>query len=92
MRVKHSKFKDCELIVKVETDGKMLVLVKDPYPSYNDVKPDFYTYWGNAGESIQNYGRTLLRTKSGRKISQSRAVKILHKMIAASKQLTFSKL
>jgi hypothetical protein len=92
MRVKHSKFKDCELIVKVETDGKTLVLVKDPYPSYNDVKPDFYTYWGNTGEDIRTAGRTLLRTPSGRKVSQSRATKILHNMIAASKQLTFSKL
>lgn len=92
MRVKHSKFKDCELVVKVETGDKTLVLVKDPYPSYNDVKPDFYTYWGNVGEPIQSYGRTLLRTRSGRKVSQSRAVKILHEMVKASKQLTFSKL
>lgn len=43
MRVKHSKFKDCELIVSVETDGKSFTLVKDPYPEY-DVKPDFYIY------------------------------------------------
>ena len=91
MRVKHSKFKDCEFIVNVDTDGKSFTLVKDPYPEY-DVKPDYYIYWGNTGEDIRTSGRTLLRTPSGRKVSQSRATKILHNMIAASKHLTFSKL
>jgi hypothetical protein len=92
MRVKHSKFKDCEFVVKVETNDKTLALVKDPYPSYNDIKPDYYVYWMNTGEELKNSGRTLLRTPSGRKVSQSRAVKILHNMVVASKQLTFSKL
>lgn len=91
MRVKHSKFKDCELVVSVDTDGKSFTLVKDPYPEY-EVKPDFYIYWRNTGEDIRTSGRTLLRTKSGRKVTQSRATKILHEMIAASKQLTFSKI
>ena len=91
MRVKHSKFKDCELVVSVDTDGKSFTLVKDPYPEY-DVKPDFYIYWRNTGEDILTSGRTLLRTKSGRKVTQSRATKLLHEMIAASKQLTFSKI
>lgn len=91
MRVKHSKFKDCELVVSIDTDGKSFTLVKDPYPEY-DVKPDFYVYWRNTEEDIRTAGRTLLRTKSGRKVTQSRATKILHEMVAASKQLTFSKL
>lgn len=91
MRVKHSKFKDCELVVSVDTDGKSFTLIKDPYPEY-EVKPDFYIYWRNTGEDIRTSGRTLLRTKSGRKVTQSRATKILHEMIAASKQLTFSKI
>lgn len=91
MRVKHSKFRDCELIVSIDTDGKSFTLVKDPYPKY-EVKPDFYIYWRNADEDILFSGRTLVRTKSGRKVTQSRAVKILHEMVAASKQLTFSKL
>jgi len=91
MRVKHSKFKDCELVVSVDTDGKSFTLVKDPYPEY-DVKPDYYIYWRNTGENILTSGRTLLRTKSGRKVTQSRATKLLHEMIGASKQLTFSKL
>jgi hypothetical protein len=91
MRVKHSKFKDCELVVSIDTDGKSFTLVKDPYPEY-DVKPDFYVYWRNTEEDIKTAGRTLLRTKSGRKVTQSRATKILHEMVAASKQLTFSKL
>ena len=90
MRVKHSKFKDCEFIVSVDIDGKSFTLVKDPYPAY-DVKPDYYIYWRNIGEDILTAGRTLLRTPSGRKVSQSRATKILHNMIAASKHLTFSK-
>ncbi len=91
MRVKHSKFKDCEIIVSVETDGKSFTLVKDPYPEY-DVKPDYYIYWSNVGEDIKTSGRTLIRTTSGRKVSQSRATKILHDMVKASKYLTFSKL
>lgn len=91
MRVKHSKFKDCEFIFSLESDGKSFTLVKDPYPEY-DVKPDFYVYWSNMGEDIRTSGRTLLRTPSGRKVSQSRATKILHQMVTASKQLTFSKL
>lgn len=92
MRVKHSKFKDCERVVKVEICNKTLVLVRDPYPSYTDVKPDYYVYWMNSGDNIENSGRTLLRTPSGRKISQSRAFKIMNQMINASKQLTFIKI
>lgn len=91
MRVKHSKFKDCELVVDVETNGKSFTLVKDPYPEYN-VKPDYYVYWRNTGEDITTSGRTLLRTPSGRKVSQNRAVKILNNMIAAAQYLKFSKL
>lgn len=90
MRVKHSKFRDCELVVELQTNDKCLTLVKDPYPEYN-VKPDYYVYWRNIGEDISNAGRTLLRTKSGRKVSQITAVKILHKMFIASKYLKFSK-
>ena len=91
MKVKHSKFKDCEFVVNVDVNNKSFTLVKDPYPSYN-VKPDYYIYWRNIGEDIRTAGRTLLRTPSGRKVSQSKAIKILHNMTAASKQLTFSKL
>jgi hypothetical protein len=90
MRVKHSKFRDCELVVDVETNDKCLTLVKDPYPDYN-VKPDYYVYWRNTGEDIATSGRTLLRTPSGRKVTQNRAVKILHKMVTESKYLKFSK-
>jgi hypothetical protein len=92
MRVKHSKFKDCELVVKVETCDKTMVLVRDSYPLYTRIKPDYYVYWMNVGEELKNSGRTLLRTPSGRKVSQSRAIKILHNIVIASKQLTFSKL
>ena len=91
MRVKHSKSKDCELVLSVETGGKSFTLVKDPYLHYN-VKPDYYVYWRNSEEDIRTSGRTLLRTPSGRKVSQSRAIKILHEMIAASKYLKFDKL
>lgn len=91
MRVKHSKFRDCEFLFNLESDGKSFTLVKDPYHEYK-VKPDYYVYWCNIGEDLKTAGRTLLRTPSGRKVSQSRATQILHKMVAASKQLTFSKL
>lgn len=91
MRVKHSKFRDCELVVSVEINDKSFTLVKDPYHKYK-IKPDYFIYWRNTGEDILTSGRTILRTPSGRKVSQNRAIKILHEMVKASKHLTFTKL
>jgi hypothetical protein len=92
MRVKHSKFKDCEFVVKIEISDKMLILVRDIYLDYGTIKPDYYVYWGNLYSDIKETGRILLRTPSGRKVSLRRAIQILHQMKEAATQLTFSKI
>lgn len=53
-----------------------------------DRKATYYILWGNDAD-LQKRGCTELRTPSGRKITQSSAIKQLHQFIKAGKHLKF---
>ena len=91
IKVRHTKYRDCELVAKANVDKNTLLLVKDPNPGYR-LKPTYFVYWSNAESNVEEAGREELRTPSGRKISESSAIKKFLEMVEASKYLTFGSL
>ena len=91
IKVRHTKYRDCELVAKANVDKNTLLLVKDPNPGYR-LKPTYFVYWSNAESNVEQAGREELRTPSGRKISQKTAIRKFLEMVEASKYLTFSSL
>ena len=51
-------------------------------------KPTYFVLWGNDAD-LRKRGCTELRTLTGRKITQSSAIKHLHQFIKAGKRLKF---
>ena len=76
------KYNDCKFLAQATADGKRMILVQDLQTK------KYYSYWG---ESEAN-SRVELTTPSGRKISESSAIRKFLQMVEASKYLTFSRL
>lgn len=91
IRVKHKKYRDCQLLSKANVSEKLLLLVKDPNPGYR-LKPTYFVYWSNAESDVEQAGREEIRTPTGRKVSQKTAIRKFLEMVEASKYLQFSSL
>jgi len=76
------KYNDCKFLAQHTVDGKKVILVQDLQTK------KYYVYWGHT----EHNSRTELTTPSGRKISESSAVKKFLQAVEATKYLKFSKL
>jgi hypothetical protein len=76
------KYNDCKFLAQHTVDGKKVILVQDLQTK------KYYCYWGHT----EHDSRTELTTPSGRKISESSAVKKFLEVVEASKYLKFDKL
>ena len=73
-------YRDCKFITQAKVGEKVTVLVED------EDTGRFYAYWG-LGEYKT---RVEILTPSGRKVSQTTAMKKFLEMVEAAKYLTFS--
>ena len=76
------KYNDCKFLAQSTVEDKKIILVQDLQTK------KYFTYWGNT----EYPSRTEITTPSGRKISESSAIKKFLEMVEASKYLKFNKL
>lgn len=76
------KYNDCKFLAQATIEGKRIILVQDLQTK------KYYSYWGHTDHT----SRTELTTPSGRRISESSAIKKFLQMVEASKYLKFEKL
>ena len=76
------KYNDCRFLAQAKVGDNKIVLVQDTKTK------KYFSYWG----ASQEQSRIEHTTPSGRKISESSAIKKFLHMVEASKYLTFSNL
>jgi hypothetical protein len=81
-RNKMKKYNDCKFLAQSTVEDKKIILVQDLQTK------KYFIYWGNT----EHPSRTEITTPSGRKISESSAIKKFLEMVEASKYLKFDKL
>ena len=81
-RNKMKQYNDCKFLTQATVEDKRIILVQDLQTK------KYYSYWGHT----EHPSRTEITTPSGRKISESSAIKKFLQIVEASKYLTFSEL
>ena len=76
------KYNDCRFLAQAKVGDNKIVLIQDTKTK------KYFSYWG----ASQEQSRIEHTTPSGRKISESSAIKKFLQMVEASKYLTFSSL
>jgi hypothetical protein len=76
------KYNDCRFLAQAQVEGSKIVLVQDTKTK------KYFSYWGTS----QEQSRVEHTTPSGRKISESSAIKKFLEMVEASRYLQFNSL